>query len=599
MGELQPRTTRYFRRKFKAAVQEEINRIQRKSDAAQISAAGDSEKRDAVSPQSLLPMAVAEGDIEHTGEGGRGKKMALSALTDEQLETFAENYQLVRLIKDGLSAKKAIAQLGIDRKPRTALNLVKRFEEQGVAGLVDGRWGRGSEVRVLTCEVKKITLGWFFARKAAGPRAIAKEVAKACRERGLLEPSESSIKNYLAGLDEVFVLFRQGKLGLEKFRRSAFPVTRFENTTYANERWQGDHAPLDIWVRLKVNGEWKPYRVYITVLLDAHTRAVPGYVVSTHYPNSYTIALTFRRAILPKVGGKTKVCGIPTIFQSDCGKDFLCAAVAATLAGLHVTPDPDHPYYPNEKGKVERFFKTLDTGCLRILPGHFEDVGRTETAAQKRVHELPTLQSLDAKIARWLDEEYHVRKHSETGRSPEEFWLETVQLNLPDSEEELDLLLLKYDREITVVNTGLRFTLNGVKHRYWAPELAPLYKRRVRIRYNPDLLESVLVYDAATAEYICEAWNMDSDEPHYTIADVKSARKHLVRGLIERTKYYMQSVYANDRNAAEKAEREEELRLAEAQAAEEREFVAAEVGEDNYAEVEELIALFKQKDGGA
>src|SRR5205823_2469896 len=150
---------------------------------------------------------------------------------------------------------------------------------------------------------------------------------------------------------------------------------------------------------------WKPFRVYLTVLLDAHTRAIMGHVVSTKYPDSWTIALAFWRAIMPKVGRKCKVCGTPKAFESDRGRDFISAAIAATLAELGTLPLPDPPRYPNDKGKVEAVIKTIDLGCLRILPGHMNAIGSTEGAALKRVHELLTLQQLDREISRWIDED--------------------------------------------------------------------------------------------------------------------------------------------------------------------------------------------------
>jgi putative transposase len=534
-----------------------------------------------------------EGPTSAAEEPPQQRDFRLDELNEEQLKIYAENSQLVSLMKNGVRAGEAIRRVGAKRSERSARHLFRRFERHGFSGLLDKRWFRSIEPRVFTPEVQGITLAWYFARSAAGPRAIWNQVCKVCRERGLKEPCETSVKNFLENLDESLKVIRGGKLGLRKLDQEAKPVIRFENTKYANERWQGDHTPLPIWVKLRVNGVWKPFHAYFTLLLDAHTRAIPDHVTSANYPNSWSIALAFRRAILPKTGMKCNICGIPAIFESDRGKDFLSHAVRATLASLGTVCDPDPPYYPNMKGKIERFFKTLESGCLSILPGYMPQVGTTEGAAIKRVHEFLTIQQLDQEITRWIDEVYHQRKHSETGRAPAEFWEATKHLQLPTSVDDLNLLILKHDKECTVINTGIKLTLGGVEHRFWSPELAYYWKRRVRLRYNPDDMESVLVYCAATGEYLCEAFDMLSDTPRYTIKDIKRTRSQWKRGLLERTRGYMETVYADDRKKAEREEREEARRLAETMEAEDADLAVESDAADDYGD---LLDLFKKQD---
>lgn len=520
------------------------------------------------------------------------KDHRLDELSEDHLKAYAENCWLIRLMEAGVPAKEAIRRVGSGRSERSARRLLERFKRRGHEGLLDKRWFRKTGLRVFTREVRGIALSWYFARPAAGPRAIWKETCKECRSRGIKEPCETTVKTFLENLDESLKLFRKGKSGVREWEQDARPVTRYENTTYANERWQADHSPLPMWVKVKVNGDWKPFRAHMTLLLDAHTRALPGHVVSTNYPNSWTIALAIRRAILPKRGRDCSVCGIPSIFQSDRGRDFLSHAVVATLSSLGTRLTPDPPRYPNMKGKIERVFRTLESGCLSVLPGHMKDVGTTEGAALKRVHEFLTLRQLDQEIARWIDEDYHRREHSETGRAPAEYWEDTKILRLPASEDDLNLLILKYDKECTVLNTGIKFSLNRVRHRYWSPELAPHWKRQVRLRYNPDDMESVLVYCAATSEYLCEAFNMLSDTPRYTIEDIKRTRSQWRRGLLERTRGYMETVYKDDRKKAECEERKEARRLAEEMLQED-----AEISSDtDDAQVEGFLALFKRQD---
>jgi putative transposase len=520
----------------------------------------------------------------------------LEELKEDQLKAFADRNAVVNLIQQGVPVNVAIQRVGIDCTERTARNWVRRKEAQGATGLIDKRWGREPEAHIFTPEVKKLTLGWYFARPAAGYRAIWKMVCRECRRLRLPVPCETTVKDYLSNLEPALKLFRRGKPGIRVWEQAGKPVVRYESTTYANELWQGDHSPLRIWVRVMVFREWRPFAAHISVLLDAESRAVPGYVVSTKYPDAWVIALAFWRAIMPKTNRSCDICGIPTFFETDNGSDFLSEAIKATLASLGTVHVPDPPYYPNNKGKVERFFKTLDSGCLRLLPGHMDAIGSTPGAALKHVHELLTLQQLDHEIARWLDDDYHMREHSETGRAPAEHWRQTVLLNLPNSEDELNLLLLKYDLECTVLNTGIKFTLDGVKHRYWSPQVAHFWKRRVKIRYNPEDLDSVLLYCAATGDFLCEAFDMLSDTPRYSVDDVKRTRNQYRRGLIERTRQYMGAVFNNDRNATERLQIEAKKKDLIAQGVQGQ--ADGSPSQAQSKEIRNLFDLFRRQDSG-
>lgn len=480
--------------------------------------------------------------------------ICLGELNEQQLEIFAQNAWLITLIEKGVPVAKALQQINSTRTERSARQLAARYKKEGYAGLIDKRWLRKPEKFVLKPEVEELALGFYFSYPAAGNRAIWSLLIKECEERQLPRPSESSITKFLNSLPEAYKMFRGGKSGVRRWEQTAAPVVRYENTTFANERWQADDSPLPIWVRVKINGEWQPAAAFITSSIDVHSRAIPGYVVSTKCPDSWTISLMLRQAILSKNNLFWRNRGIPRIWQSDRGSNYMADSIVATLKKLKTVLDPDPPNYPNSKGKKERFYRTLDAGCLSLLPGHHLDVGVTRGAALKRVHEFLTLQQLDAEIERWIVEDYHQRTHSETNRKPAELWEETVRLSMPTSEDYLDLLLLKDDILRTVRNIGIDLTLNGIRRTFWSPDLLFHFRRRVRLAYNPEDLDSVLVYCATTGERICEAFDMRGETPRYTIDDIKVTRSQFRRGLIERIKDYHAEIKLQDRRALQPAE---------------------------------------------
>ncbi len=484
---------------------------------------------------------------------GESREFRLDELSEKHLESYSQNYQLVSLVQSGVSISAALKRLNINFSQRTVRGLIARYQKDGKSALIDKRWLRGNQATVLTDETKKIILYYFFTYSAAGQRAVWKATCKICLERKLPCPSESSVKKYIDLLPQPLKMFRRGDPGERQWRHEALPVIRYENTSYGNQRWQADHTELPIWVRLRVDGKWMPCKVHLTGFIDAHTRSIPGCQISSKHPDSWSIALALRHAILKKNNKKWRNCGLPSIFQCDRGKDFMSHAIRATLAKTGVAFDPDPPYYPNRKGKMERFFLTLDTGCLRILPGHMKAIGKSEGAALKRVHELLTLNQLKAEIERWIVEDYHERVHSETQRKPAEFWLETARLRLP-ADDDLNLLILKEDKERTVKNTGLIFTHKGEKRLYWSPELAFHYGERVKVAYNPEDLESVLLYCAATRKFICEAFDMNAENPRYAISDIRLNRSQFRRGLKDRILEYTEEIESQDRRAVRSEE---------------------------------------------
>jgi putative transposase len=516
-------------------------------------------------------------------------------LKDHHLEKIAQNYRLVCLIKNGISPRAAIKELEIDCSERRARDLVRQYKDKGIAGLIDKRWLRKTEPTVLTKPVQKIVLAWWFARPAAGPKAIWEQVVKECEKQKLKCPGYDSVKKFIEGLPENLKLIREGKIAVwDKQKR---PVVRYESTTYSNERWQLDHSRLKIWVRVKVNGEWVAREVYISAALDAQSRSISSYILSTKYPDSWTIALLLRKGILPKENPKWKNQGLPAIVQPDRGPDFMSNDVIASLAFLDISHDPDPPHYPNNKGKVERWFDTLDVGCLRILPGHMKAIGRTQPAAQKHVHVLLTLAQLKKEVERWVLEDYHQRTHSETGRKPCELWEETVRLRLPESEHELNVFLLKSNKCRTVRRTGVDFGEKGSGGRYWAPEIAGYTDTQVRIRYNPEDEESILLYEADTGKFICEAWLMGQENSRYSIDDVKRERSRYRRGLQERMKEYIREIELDDRRNAQQADWQEARRIADTQVIESSK-PTPEVEDYDSETVEQMIAEFERRDRG-
>lgn len=551
-----------------------------------------------------IPEVVAEpGPLDQSKAQDVINLRALDSLSPHKLEAFGQRYRLICLLQQGLSAKEAIERLQIKCTESAVRKLYKRFKERGLSALLDGRWGIKHEKRVFTSEVQYLTLQWYFARPAAGPHAICKQVVNVCVERGWHPPSYETIKKFIASLPEDYKKFRAGKLGIKEWSKQSRPVVLFDNSSFANERWQADHHDLKIWAKEFVNDRWEPCEAYISTYIDDFSRSIPSFEVSTKNPDAWTTSLLLMRAVLPKNNAKWYNKGLPRIIQSDNDSTFMADAVISIMGRLGIQPDPIPRYYPDSDGKIERWFQTLEE-FLRILPGHKDAIGHSIGAARKHINVLLTVSQLRQEIEWWIVEDYHQHIHSETGRKPAELWEETILLLMPEDEDAFHLCLLKDDKIRTVRNTGVKFSLPGTskkypKDRYWAPILAFYAKRKVRVCYNPEDRMSVILRCADTDKIICEAWLMNIPGARYTIEDVKRARNQRRRGMVERLKAYRREVEEGDRRKSKQGEWDEARRLAKAQAAMPKpQEIDSQHDDPSEKEVEALLALFERQAAG-
>lgn len=507
---------------------------------------------------SLFPPAEeSEMQIEQiTGDHKSPRKKRRDyELNDKHIEIISERSLLMSLMNSGFSARAALARVPL-KYPMSVSALLKlqtRFKKEGAAALKDGRWARETEVTVMTGEVKKL-IDYYFLEIAGGPKAVWKEVIRALErieekeKRKIKPPSYSSVKQYIAGWEEAIKLLKKGRAGIREWDKQGAPVICFKATRYSNELWQADHCFLPLWGKKKIAGVWKPVPVYFSDTIDDYSRAIPGIIVSARYSDRETVKLLYRFSILPKKNKKWKINGRPLRIKTDRGKDLICPDVRASLCLLEIEPEPNPAHYPNANGKIERFHRTINEGCLKRLPGHMAKIGTTIEAAGKHIDELLTVPQIREEIERWIVDEYHQTTHSETGRKPAELWEETVRYRSVDQHEDaLNLMLLRDGVTRKVRNTGIDFALGGIKHRYWSPDCVHYWRSKVRLSHWPDDMESVLVYAENTGKFLFEAWDLRSDDPRYTIADIKKCRSEYRRNLVQRLKQHVEDTETDDR----------------------------------------------------
>jgi hypothetical protein len=127
-------------------------------------------------------------------------------------------------------------------------------------------------------------------------------------------------------------------------------------------------------------------------------------------------------------------------------------------------------------------------------------------------------------------------------------------------EKDMNILMLQSDVR-RVQKKGIQFTYQGRGGWYIAQELQNYMGQDVRLRYNPEDLESLLVYHADSGEYLCEV-GLFGTRGHSRYEVVGWRRGHR-RALLERSREYLKETFADDRRSA----RAQDERLARARAA--------------------------------
>jgi transposase InsO family protein len=483
--------------------------------------------------------------------------LAELARSPGKLEEIGDRHRLVRLMDEGLSARQALIQAGLDpSRKRWAQKLYKRYVMSARSDLLDRRWTRISAKTVMTQEVERMVLSVYQSRRGANIKAIWRhirdEIARAQKEAGirgvvstLKPPSYDTVVRYIRNLPEALKTVRNE--GLTQWHRAGRVVLDRVDPPYGNAAWQIDHTQMDTWVRVEaLEGVWIAQRVWLTLVLDWHSRGVAGYHISTKEPDSWSLSLALRHAIGQKKDGDSwPLCGIPERLLTDRGADFMSRAAEQYLRALGITPVHLPPHYPDGKAEIERAFGTFKK-FLSALPGQTVPGLRSTESAMRKVSHLLTLDEFKVRFEKAVNE-YHVSTHSGIdGETPVNRWLKSARVNMPLSADDLNILLLKDDQIRIIGNKGIRF--QNANYRPANPILLHSYwKQPVNVRYNPEDLESILVFSNSTGEELFEAFKVGTLNDSEAIL---AANVEFKKALKARTVDYVREVDAQDRRAA-------------------------------------------------
>ena len=117
------------------------------------------------------------------------------------------------------------------------------------------------------------------------------------------------------------------------------------------------HTPLDT---LLIRPDGEAAKPWLTTVIDDHSRAVAGYFLSFEDPSALHTSLALRQAIWRKEDPRWIVCGIPDILYTDNGSDFTSQHLEQVGVDLKIRLVFSIPGKPRGRGRIERFFSTVN-----------------------------------------------------------------------------------------------------------------------------------------------------------------------------------------------------------------------------------------------
>jgi len=398
---------------------------------------------------------------------------------------------------------------------RTVQRWLAQYRRDGFAGLARRQRSDRRQPHGLPPELTQMIEGLALRKPPPTVALVHRQVRDVALRNGWPVPNYHRVYRVMKHLDPALVtLAHDGS----KIYRTTYDLLYRREAEKPNDIWQADHTLLDIWVR---HDDGPPVRPWLTVIMDDYSRAVAGFGLSFQAPSAIQTALILHQAIWRKSLPQWKITGIPETFYTDHGSDFTSEHLEQVSADLEISLVFSEPGMPRGRGKIERFFRTVNQMLLCGLPGY-------TPAGLPPAHAVLPVSTFEAKLQHFILDEYHQRPHSETGEPPQARWEGAGFLpRLPESLEQLDLLLLTVATSRKVRADGIHF--QGL--RYLDLTLVAYVGESVIIRYDPrDMAEIRIFHDN---RFLCRAICAELAGETMALRDLIRARNRRRRDLRE------------------------------------------------------------------
>jgi transposase InsO family protein len=306
------------------------------------------------------------------------------------------------------------------------------------------------KTRALSPETVEALLKW----RKEYPQVKVTTLVRQLESAGVIDPGTVSMAS-------IYRLLKKAGLDARSLKASgeaqlSGPTKAFE-VAYANHLWMTDgmHGP-----RLAGVG-----RTHLLALLDDCSRLCPH---AQYYPAERW------EHFLDTLKHALQCRGIPERLYTDNGKVFTNRHLQTICANLGIHLIHHKPYQAWSKGKIERFFRTVQSDFEQRLV----------------FNPVDSIEQLNERFWAWLETEYHRRPHKGLdGQTPVERFAErSHHLHTLDAQMDVEGLFLA--RTTRRVRRDATISLEG---RTFEVPVA-LRGRQVEVRYDPFTFSRVEIY---------------------------------------------------------------------------------------------------------
>lgn len=351
-----------------------------------------------------------------------------------------------------------------------------------------------------------------------------------------------------------------GREGAQAFHnRYGIYIPRSYADLRNREIFCGDHHEFDLFVHTRSG---KLVRPWLSAWQDLKTEVLVGWFISER-PNSQTIALAFRHAVLPKDDG---IMGLPESIYVDNGKDYRSRYLEGKTRRLGtIAADPvdlfsrahglgvlnmgamegiwqslgikaRHTIPYNAQAKpIERFFGTVERDLIQELPGWCgsklalrpvdilkQQIRQHRAWLKGEAESTPFLHVAEFALLfeKWLHEHYLRTPHARLGCSPLEAYRKEYLTPVVPDERSLDLLLMRAEKRLVRRNGLELFERNRW---FWSEKLVGREGTYVEVRWDPRDLGKVLVY--TDEGFLCDAFNLELATFHPSLEQMREYKR--------------------------------------------------------------------------
>jgi putative transposase len=330
--------------------------------------------------------------------------------------------------------------------PATIKGWLLDYRKHGIEGLYPRSRSDRGNTRILSEEVQQ----YIMDAKEFCPHRSAKSIYHELIAKGLISPEKISLSTI-----QRFVKKHGSNNSVSQIKdRRAFEMG------YPGDCWQTD---VSMGPYLTING--RKQKTYLIAFIDDASRAVMA--CSFFFEQNLNAVLSvFKTAV--------KRRGIPKKLFMDNGKVFRSEQLQFICASLGTIASYAEFFSPQSKGKIERWFQTLQRQWLNLIDWS----------------SISSIEELNEMLYDYVENTYHKSIHSSIKMKPIDKYIEHIdKIRFVPSKQDLDYIFM-YRVERRVKNDA---TIPILNYLFEVP--AKYIGERIKVRYDPTSLDKVYIFD--------------------------------------------------------------------------------------------------------